>query len=139
MNLPKISLDTNVVIFGLRNLDPFSVALLKNLFQFDVRISIQVERELGGNITENEFRQFYDILGLTSTVHIIYPPPDERLLGLYQQLGLKTGDANIAAFCEQEGIEILVSENRHFLEVLPKRSFQIMDSQTFCQTFSLQE
>ena len=139
MNLPKISLDTNVVIFGLRKLDLFSIALLKNLFQFDVRISNQVERELRKNLTENEFRQFYDILGLTSTVHIIYSSPDDRLLVLYRELGLKTGDAKIAAFCDQEGIEILVSENRHFLEKLPKRSFQIMNSQTFCQTFSLQE
>ena len=139
MNLPRISLDTNVVIFGLRNLNPFSVTLLKNLFRFDVRISIQVERELRKNLAEDEFRQFYDILGLTSTVHIIYPPPDERLLVLYRQLGLKTGDAKIAAFCDQEGIEILVSENRHFLEALSKRSFQIMNSQTFCQAFSLQE
>ena len=31
MNLPKISLDTNVVIFGLRKLDLFSITLLKNL------------------------------------------------------------------------------------------------------------
>lgn len=139
MNLPKISLDTNVAIFGLRKLDLFSITLLKNLFQFDVRISNQVERELRKNLTENEFRQFYDILGLTSTVHIIYSSPDDRLLVLYRELGLKTGDAKIAAFCDQEGIEILVSENRHFLEKLPKRSFQIMNSQTFCQTFSLQE
>ncbi len=39
MKLPKISLDTNVFIFGLRKIDPFSGIILKHLFQFDVRIS----------------------------------------------------------------------------------------------------
>jgi hypothetical protein len=73
MKLPKISLDTNVFIFGLRKIDPFAGIILKYLFQFDVRISAQ----------------------------------------------------------------IFVSENRHFLQKLPKRSFEVIDSMTFCQKFSL--
>ena len=137
MSIPIISLDTNVVIFGLRSIDSFAVTLLKNLFQFDAKISIQVERELRENLTKNEFHKFYDLIGLTSTVHIIYQPTDDRPLAFYRQLGLKTGDAKIAAFCEQEGIEILISENRHFLEELPKHSFQIINSRTFCKRFSL--
>ena len=102
-------------------------------------ISVQVERELRKNLTEQEFRQFYDLIGLLSTVHIVYQFPDDQLLAYYRQLGLKTGDAKIAAFCEQAAIDILVSENRHFLEELPNRSFEILDSRTFCQRFSLCE
>jgi predicted nucleic acid-binding protein len=135
VNPPIISLDTNVFIFGFRNLNPASVNILQNLFQFEVEISFQVERELRKNMTEREFRQFYDLIGPLPTVRVIYHPPDDQILSHYRELGLKTGDAYIAAFCEQESIDILISENRHFLGQLPQRSFQIVDSQTFCKQF----
>jgi hypothetical protein len=98
VNKPRISLDTNVIIFGLRKIDPYAGLLLQNLFQFDVRLSVQVERELQKNLSTDEFRQFYELIGLLATVHIVYQAPDDQLLALYRQLGLKTGDAMIAAF-----------------------------------------
>ena len=137
MNLPKISLDTNVIIFGLRNLDPSAAMLLKSLFLFDVSLCFQVERELRKNLAEHEFRQFYDPVGLLPTLSISYQPIGEQIIAHYRQFGLKTGDALIAAFCEQEAVEILISENRHFLKELPTRTFEIMDSEHFCQKFSL--
>ena len=137
--MTRISLDTNVVIFGLRKLDPSASLLLKNLYQFEVRLSVQVERELRKNLSPNEFRQFYELLGEVPTIQIVYQHPDEKLLQLYRHFGLKTGDAMIAAFCEQEQIDILVSENRHFLQELPERSFEILDSYDVCQKFGLQE
>ena len=42
---------------------------------------------------------------------------------------LRAGDAIIAAFCDQEAIDIFVSENRHFLQELPERPFQIPNSE----------
>ncbi|KPA15659.1 hypothetical protein MHK_004121 [Candidatus Magnetomorum sp. HK-1] len=39
----KISLDTNIFIFGIRNIDPYSVAILKNLYKFNTSISAQIE------------------------------------------------------------------------------------------------
>ena len=50
---------------------------------------------------------------------------------MYRKFGLKTGDAMIAAFCQQEGIDVFISENRHFLRELPQRSFDIYNSQKF--------
>lgn len=138
MNKPLISLDTNVIILGLRQIDPYASLVLENLFHFNVRLCAQVERELQRNLTREEFRKFYDLLGLLTTMSIVYQPPDEQLLLLYQALGLKTGDAIIAAFCEQEQIDLFISENRHFLQELPNRSFQIIDSQTCCQRFALE-
>ena len=91
----------------------------------------------GSILTEKEFHQLYELIGLLSTFHVVYQPPADTLLTLYRQFGLKTGDAKIAAFCEQENIEIFVSDNRHFLQKLPKRSFEVIDSMTFCQKFSL--
>ena len=106
---------------------------------FDIRICAQVEKELRNNVSESEFRHFYAQVEPLSTFHIVYQSPAEKLLSVYRQLGLKTGDAKIAAFCEQEEIEIFVTENRHFLQELPERSFEIVDSETFCQVFSLEE
>lgn len=134
---PRISLDTNVFIFGLRKIDPYASLVLEHLFRFEASISLQVERELRKNLTTTEFRAFYDLVGLLSTFHISYQSPDEELLSLYRQLGLKTGDAIIATFCEQESIDIFISENRHFLQELPQRSFEIWDSQTFCRKMLL--
>lgn len=139
MKPPRVSLDTNVFIFGLRKIDAWASLIVQHLFQFDVSISFQVERELQKNLTEEEFREFYDLIELVSTIHISYQSPDEQLLSQYRQLGLKTGDAMIAAFCEQEAIEIFISENRHFLQELPQHSFEIWDSQTFCHYFLLQD
>ena len=110
---------------------------MKNLFQFDVSIPTQVEQELRNNLTEFEFRQLYAIISLLTTFHIIYHPPADYLLTRYRQFGLKTGDAKIAAFCEEEHIDILVSENRHFYQELQSPLIQITDSQMFCQRFSL--
>ena len=137
MNRYNISLDTNVFIFGLRNRDQYAVLILKNLFRFDISISEQVERELRRNLTESEFRRFYDVLATLITFQISYQPLHEDFLRFYQQWGLKTGDARIAAFCEQEQIDLFVSENRHFLHELPERSFEIINCRTCCERFGL--
>ncbi len=137
--MTTISLDTNIVIFGLRQIDPYASVLLKNLFRFEVKLSAQVERELQKNLTHSEFRQFYVLLGDVPTLQIVYQYPDEARVHLYRQLGLKTGDAIIAAFCDQEAIDIFVSENRHFLQELPERAFQILDSADVCHQFGLEE
>ena len=137
MNHDHISLDTNVFIFGLRNRDQYAALILKNMFRFDISISEQVERELRRNLTESEFRRFYDLMATLTTFHISYQPLHEDVLQFYQQWGLKTGDARIATFCEQEQIHIFVSENRHFLHELPERSFEIINCRTFCERFHL--
>jgi len=136
-NLFRISLDTNVLIFGLRKIDFYAELLLQNLFLFDVRICDQVERELWNNFNELELKLFYEQLELLPIFNIQYQKPSEILLKKYQHLGLKFGDAKIAAFCEEEGIDFLITENRHFLNYIPKRSFKIVDCETFCEIFSL--
>jgi len=52
-------------------------------------------------------------------------------------MGLKKGDALIAAFCYSIDISIFFFENRHFLQQLQKQSFEIMDSESFCLKFGL--
>ena len=137
MKLTKLSLDTNVFVFGLRKIDSFAGTILQNLWQFDVKISVQVERELQKNLNAEEFRAFYALVEMMPSFCVEYQPPTEELFLFYRQYGLKTGDAKIAAFCEQEAIEFFVSENRHFLHEFSQRTFTILDSQTFCRKFSL--
>ena len=135
--LDEISLDTNIFIFGLRNIDLFSSLILKNLFLFNVKISAQIEKEVRQNLTLYEIHKFYRQISLLSKFEIVCNPLDDNLVDKYRQLGLKTGDAKIAAFCEQEHIQIFVSENRHFLEKLSERPCFIADSKTFCKIFCL--
>ena len=52
--IPLISLDTNVFIFGLRQLYAPSLTILENLPQFHVKISLQVRRELHNNLSSKE-------------------------------------------------------------------------------------
>ncbi len=134
----RISLDTNIFIFGIRNIDPFSAIILKNLFRFDIRIPAQVEKELRNNVSSAELREFYDLVEPLSTFEVFYQPSDSTVLGAYRSLGLKTGDAIIAAFCKTENIAILISENRHFLKRLPLQVFEVLDSESFCKRFRLE-
>lgn len=138
-NLTKISLDTNVLIFGLRKIDSYAERILLNLFLFNVRISDQVVRELWNNFTELELKLFYEQAELLPSFHISYQKPAEVLMKNYQQLGLKFGDAKIAAFCEEDGIDFLITENRHFLQHLTERSFKIVDCKTFCEMYALEK
>ena len=139
MNLTRISLDTNVLIFGLRKIDPYAELLLQNLFLFDVRICEQVERELWNNFADWELKLFYEQAELLPFFSIVYQMPSEILLKKYQMMGLKLGDAKIAAFCEEQGIGFFITENRHFLQHLTERSFTIVDCKTFCEIDALRE
>jgi|APSaa5957512622_1039677.scaffolds.fasta_scaffold87226_1 hypothetical protein len=134
----RISLDTNIFIFGIRNIDPYSVSILKNLFRFDVRLSAQVEKELRRNITKPELKEFYSLIALLPGFEIVYQKSEEAIFQQYRTLGMGIGDALIASFCHTEGIEIFISENRHFVRELPKQSYEIMDSKSFCKKFELE-
>ena len=133
----RISLDTNIFIFGIRNIDPYSVLILKNLFRFDVCIAAQVEKELRKNVTIAELKEFYSLIDPLPGFEIAYQQVEQAIFQQYQALGMGIGDALIAAFCNVEGIEIFISENRHFLQELPKQTYEIMDSSSFCKRFGL--
>lgn len=89
---------------------------------FDVRICEQVERELRNNFTELELKLFYEQAELLPSFSIIYQKPSEVLLKKYQERGLKFGDAKIAAFCEEEGIDFFITENRYFFTFISSAS-----------------
>ena len=53
------------------------------------------------------------------------------LISKYHDLGLKDADAFIAAFTEYIGADVLVTENRHFLDKVKITEFKKMSAQQF--------
>ena len=90
MTVAKISLDTNVLIFGLRKIDPYAELLLQNLFLFDVRICEQVERELWNNFADWELKLFYEQAELLPYFSIVYQMSSEILLKKYQMIEINS-------------------------------------------------
>jgi predicted nucleic acid-binding protein len=131
----KVSLDTNVWIFGIVGVDKFCEHILFALQQFEVVLPDQVRVELERNLTEDDMKRFYQFV-YQCDVRIDFERVPTKYLEEFQQKGLKKGDAEIGAFCEWRGIEVLISDNRHFLETLSQeRSFQVMSPQEFFKTF----
>jgi hypothetical protein len=46
----------------------------------------------------------------------------------FQRLGCKLGDAAVAAHLDEEGVEILISENRHFLTEIEGLPFRVISA-----------
>lgn len=132
-----ISLDTNVWIFGIVNVDEFCEKILLNLTQFEITIPDQVRAELERNLSNQDQKEFYQLV-LQAGVKIDFEKVPAIYIDEFEQKGLKKGDAEIGAFCEWRKIDVLVSDNRDFLKALPPdQHFQVMSPEVFCETFDL--
>lgn len=133
----RVSLDTNIWIFGVIGVDPDCERILFNLDKFEVVLPDQVRRELERNLSDYDMKQFYHFL-LRFDVQVDFSPvPNEYILA-FEGKGLKKGDAEIGAFCEWRRIEVIVSDNRDFLRGLsPEHFFDVLSPRQFCDTFNL--
>lgn len=137
MNDMQVSLDTNVWIFGLIGVDRFCEKILFNIDKFDVIIPDQVRAELERNLSDYDMKQFYQFV-LRFDVQIDFAKVPSSYILMFEEKGLKKGDAEIGAFCEWRKIDIIVSDNRDFLRGLsPEHYFQVMSPMQFCDTFEL--
>lgn len=57
----RISLDTNVWIFGILERDPHCEKILINLANFEVIIPDQVRKELSDNLSQDFLKFFYQL------------------------------------------------------------------------------
>ena len=131
----QISLDTNVWIFGILGIDRFCEQILLNLTRFDVVLPDQVREELSHNLSNEDMKQFYRFV-YECDVHLDFERVPQEYISKFEQKGLKKGDAEIGAFCEWRRIDIIISDNRHFLRALHgDRSFQVMSPQIFYDTW----
>ncbi|MEM8640896.1 MAG: PIN domain-containing protein [Cyanobacteria bacterium P01_G01_bin.54] len=133
----RISLDTNVWIFGLLSDDNFCQKILDNLSQFELIIPDQVRRELSGNLSDGMMRRFYQFTQQPN-VQLSYDQVPEDYITMFEAKGLKKGDAIIGGFGEWLKIDKIISDNRDFLRGLSAgHYFEVMSPQEFCEEFGL--
>lgn len=133
----KISLDTNVWIFGLFNIDPYCRTILLKLTAFDVVVPNQIRAELARNLPEPAMKTFYR-LAAEAGVHFDFAHVPATYLAMFEAKGLKKGDAVIGAYCEWQKVETFVWDNRDFLRGLAAGySLTVMSPQTFCEAWGL--
>lgn len=100
--------------------------LLKAPAKYRIRVSRTILDEVRRNTAPQRFRDFWLFLqALGVAVDEDWEVPFE-LGAKYESLGLKPGDAFIAAYTEWTGAEYLVTENRDFLALtaLPFKSMR---------------
>lgn len=84
----KISLDTNVWIFGLFNIDPYCRTIILNLVAFDVVVPNQIRAELERNLPEPEMKTFYRLAG-EAGVRFDFASVPAEYLAKFEAQGLK--------------------------------------------------
>ncbi len=133
----RVSLDTNIWIFGIIGVHPACEKILLNLSKFDIVIPDQVRREVECNFSDFDMKQFYHFL-LRHNISVDFASVPTEFIKAFEGKGLKKGDAEIGAYCEWRQIDVIVSDNRDFLRGLsPDHYFEVMSPETFCRTFDL--
>ncbi|MBI4822908.1 MAG: type II toxin-antitoxin system VapC family toxin [Nitrospirae bacterium] len=102
-------------------------AILDTFPSHSIRIPRLVIEEVGRHLTQEEFREFIEFITTLTAIDEDFVVPFE--LGVrYELEGLKPADAFIAAYVEWTGADILVTENRHFLNRHLNLPFKILNA-----------
>jgi predicted nucleic acid-binding protein len=132
-------LDTNVWVFGLRRgvESPSCAKLLERIGSFSIVIPRQLLKELNANLTEDEMRDFYELINqYPEIIEVSWQPAPAERVRLFESLGCRKGDAVIAAHAEALGIKTIVSENCQFLQTLKDLPIEIINSETAMMRFA---
>jgi len=124
-----ISFDTNIYIFGIREDPNFPACaeLLERIGELYVYLPRQIIRELQNNLHPNEVHELFGLFSrYPDRIRINWEKTTLALIEKFQHLGCKLGDAAVAAHLEEEGVETLISENRHFLAEIPNLPFRVL-------------
>ncbi|HXD33516.1 MAG TPA: type II toxin-antitoxin system VapC family toxin [Pyrinomonadaceae bacterium] len=124
-------LDTNIWVFGLRRNPsiPTCEHLLDRIGSFVVVVPLQVLKELNVNLREDEIRGFYRLIKKYPTlIELSWTIAPVERVKFYEQRGCRKGDAVIAAHAESLEVEIIISENRQFLQTMTDISLKIITS-----------
>jgi len=133
----RISLDTNIWIFGILGIDSCCEKILLNLAQFEIIIPNQVRAELERNFSPDSLKVFYKFINRLDIV-LSYERVPESYILMFEAKGLKKGDAVIGGFAQWKKVDVIVSDNRDFLRGLSAdHSFQVMSPKDFCARFGL--
>jgi len=127
----RVVLDTNIWVFGLRHHPqvPACARLLERLGRLNLVLPRQILKELQTNLTKGELAKLFRLLKQhPERVIIHWGKAGVETVRKYQRLGCKLGDAAVAAHLEEMGVDILISENRHFLKEVKDLPFQTMNA-----------
>lgn len=126
-----ILLDSNEYIFGLTESLEESAKLLKILSSFKVKIPRFVLDELNDNLSGDLLKKLYQLIR-NSNIEIVEDKVPVSLVEKYEK-ELPAEDAVIAAYCEFLKVDIMISENRHFLVDFDPKLFMVLSAQSFLQ------
>ena len=129
----RLILDTNEYIFGLDDVNgkPQSIALIDSVTalmdiveDFAIIVPDIVRYEVQRNMPYYLLGKFYRfVVNNPKVVYgVLYDVP-KSLYRKYRELGLKEGDATIAAFAEWQNVDFFISENRHIYQELKVEAF----------------
>ena len=122
-------LDTNIWVFGLRREGSLQDcdALLNQIGSFRVVIPLQVLKELNLNLSEDEIRNFYRLVNQYPEVAELswQSAPVDRVR-FYEEQGCRKGDAVIAAHAEALAVDLIITENRQFLQTIKSLQFGVL-------------
>jgi predicted nucleic acid-binding protein len=136
----RIVIDTNEFVFALTG--PAASAplrLLETLVRaaerFEVRIPQTVVTECARNLPTRARPRLFALLNALASIDPDYVVPFETG-ERYRAVGMKAGDALIAAYCDWIEADVLLSENRHFLlDYRQHLPFEVLTAEHFLQEF----
>jgi predicted nucleic acid-binding protein len=126
-------LDTNVYIYAFATSVKPSCRSIINLLaispsEYKLRIPRTIVEEVRRNLVHDVFREFFEFISEVTIIDEDFFIPFE--LGVkYEIKGLKPADAFIAAYTEWVGAEVLVTENRHFLNRHTDLPFKVLTAE----------
>lgn len=123
-----IVLDSNEYINFLNK--KYQLGEIFEINDVSVHVNELIVREVLRNVNESLKKEFYALL-LRSNVVVRNEKLPEHLFRKYKGKGLKKGDIVIAAFCENDKADYLISENRHFLKEAKFDEFRVVTLRGF--------
>jgi hypothetical protein len=101
--------------------------LLERIGSFSVLIPLQVLKELNLTLAENEMREFYQVINqYPEFIELSWQPAPLARVKFYEAQGCRKGDAVIAAHAEALDVNVIVGENRQFLQTLRALPLEIL-------------
>ncbi len=137
MTTLTILLDTNEFIFGLTKPQESSAQLLGKLPYLSIKLPRFILNELHDNLSYTLLKELYQLIR-EAEVEVIEEKIPASMVKKYQKQ-LPPEDAIIAAYCEFLRIEILISENRHFLVDFHPKAFRVLSAHEFIEQYILTE
>ena len=132
----RICIDSNQFIFGLSGSDRAAEALLRLLPHLEVVIPRLVLKEVTRNLNPAQTKALYALLRRATRFTIVEELVPADLVEKYVAMGLREkGDAVIAGFAEWQGAKYVISENRHFLDELRSKAFEVVSPDEFLQRY----